>query len=317
MINLLNTPKYFLAGLISASLLMISCGKDEGSDPEVVVEEPFADFTTTIDETNTLMVSFNNNSIDGETYAWDFGDNAGTSVEENPTYTYTASGTYTVKLTVTNTAGTSEASEDVTVSGFGDNLVVNGDMSDNSGWTSSALWTADDNATNHRFENETFIFQNAEDGAGGFYQFSNHAFFQEIQLTAGSTYQFSADVSSTSGTLATWFEVFLVKEAPVDESNIGGDAIQLAIKSFGEGENCTAEAFSGDILDIAALCSGINSFPLLIGADGQFTVTSDDLTATGSLFLVLKAGSGFAPEGETAGFKDGIVLDNVIVKEVL
>lgn len=317
MITYFENSRIFLAVLISASLFIVSCGEDEEDTPDVVVEEPFADFTITIDEENTLMVSFANNSIDGDNYAWDFGDNIGTSTDENTVYTYTSSGTFTVSLTVTNEAGSDEATKDVTVSGFGDNLLVNGDMSDETGWTSNPLWTADDNATNHRFENGTFIFQSAANPEGGFYEYSNHVLFQEVQLTAGSTYQFSADVSSTSGTVATWFEVYLVKEAPVDESNIGGDLAQLAIKSYGDGENCTASAFSGDILEIAAVCSAANDFSKLIDANGQFTVTSDTLSATGSLFLVMKVGSGWPPENEAAGFGDGIVLDNVVIKEAL
>jgi len=36
------------------------------------------------------------------TYAWDFGDEVGTSAEPNPTYTYAEAGTYTVTLTVEN-----------------------------------------------------------------------------------------------------------------------------------------------------------------------------------------------------------------------
>ncbi|GAB5524861.1 MAG: hypothetical protein Roseis2KO_27330 [Roseivirga sp.] len=302
------------ATILLLLLAISSCGDDD--TPEVI-DPPFASYTFEVDETNTLMVSFTNTSIDGDSFLWNFGDGTGTSTEENPTYTYTASGTYSVTLTVTNGGGSDDNAQDVTVSGFGPNLIANGDMSTETGWTSSPLWTADDNATSHRYENGTFVFQNAEDPAGGRYQWSNHTFYQEVQLTAGGTYQFSADVSSTSGTNATWFEVYLVKEAPVDESNIGGDATQIAIKSFGDGENCTSSAFNGDFLTIAASCPAVNDFSKLIKSDGQFTVTSNDLSATGSIFLVFKAGSGFAADGETAGFNDGIVLDNVVIKEVL
>ncbi len=290
-----------------------SCDEDAIKE---VIEAPFAAFDAEISEVNTLEVTFKSTSVGGVSYAWDFGDGTGTSIEENPTYAYTASGTYTVKLTVTNLGGTDDMTKDVTVSGFGENLVVNGDMAAEGSWVSRPLWTADDNATAHRFENGTFIFQNADNPEGGKFQWSNHTLFQEIALTAGSSYQLSADLSSTSGTLATWFEVFLVKEEPVDESNIGGDAVQFGIKSFGEGENCSAAAFDDDIIAVAQECT-INSFDRMIGTNGQFTVTADDLSANGTVFLVFKAGSGFAPDGETAQFKDGIILDNVVIKEVL
>lgn len=310
----LFTKSFPFIMLIAALMGFTSCGDDDATAP---LEEPFASFSTAIDEENTLRVTFTNSSIDGDSYSWDFGDGIGTSMEESPTYTYTASGTFKVVLTVMNAGGSDTAEEDVTVSGFGPNLVANADMSDETAWTSLALWTADDNATNHRFENGTFIFQNASDGMGGFYQWSNHILFQEVQLTAGSSYQFSAQVSSTSGTLATWFEVYLVTEEPVDESNIGGEFTQVAIKSFGEGEDCSRAAFAGDFIEISALCPVANDYSLLIKDNGQFTVTSEDLSATGSIYLVFKAGSGFASEGETASFNDGIVLDDVVIKEVL
>jgi PKD repeat protein len=41
----------------------------------------------------------------GYTYAWDFGNGAGTSSAANPAYTYTAPGTYHVTLTVTDALG--------------------------------------------------------------------------------------------------------------------------------------------------------------------------------------------------------------------
>lgn len=45
------------------------------------------------------------------TWVWDFGDGVGTSGEQNPTYTYSASGSYTISLTVTNSAGTDTAEQ--------------------------------------------------------------------------------------------------------------------------------------------------------------------------------------------------------------
>jgi len=119
------------------------------------------------------------------------------------------------------------------------------------------------------------------------------------------------------GTQLTFAELDAAAKNLQNEDNIEGDATQLAIKSFGEGEDCTATEFSGTILEIAAECSGINDFPLLIDEDGYFTVSEGDLSANGTLFLVFKAGSGFAPEGETAGFRDGLILDDVVIKEVL
>ncbi|WP_461632661.1 PKD domain-containing protein [Labilibaculum euxinus] len=49
----------------------------------------------------SMTVQFTNNSSDGETYLWDFGD-GNTSTEENPLHTYDTAGSFTVSLTTTN-----------------------------------------------------------------------------------------------------------------------------------------------------------------------------------------------------------------------
>jgi PKD repeat protein len=60
-------------------------------------------------------VAFTIAATDADTYAWDFGDNAGTSTEMNPTYTYPVSGTYTAKVTVTGAGGSAEATIEITI----------------------------------------------------------------------------------------------------------------------------------------------------------------------------------------------------------
>ncbi|MFP4664620.1 MAG: PKD domain-containing protein [Bacteroidales bacterium] len=69
-------------------------------------EPPVADFSgtpTSIMEGES--VAFTDLSDHPESWSWDFGD-GGESNEENPVYTYSTAGTYTVELTVTNTEGT-------------------------------------------------------------------------------------------------------------------------------------------------------------------------------------------------------------------
>jgi len=69
---------------------------------------PIADFTATPTSGNApLTVNFTDSSTgDVSSYSWDF-DNDGTvdSTEQNPVYTYTAAGNYTVNLTVTGPEG--------------------------------------------------------------------------------------------------------------------------------------------------------------------------------------------------------------------
>ena len=52
-------------------------------------------------------ITFVNQSQNGVSYLWDFGD-GNFSTEANPTHNYAAAGTYTVKLTVTGITGIAE-----------------------------------------------------------------------------------------------------------------------------------------------------------------------------------------------------------------
>ena len=105
-----NTPGTFDVILIASN----EVGNDEATQTNFIVVNPLptADFTPVANE---LEVTFNNNSQDGNTYTWDFGD-TNISGSENPIHTYDMEGTYLVTLIVTNDCGTMTFMEDVTVS---------------------------------------------------------------------------------------------------------------------------------------------------------------------------------------------------------
>jgi len=84
---------------------------DPSQEPPIPGPKPVAAFATTFDG---LTVTFQNNSEDATSYAWDFGD-GGTSTDANPVHTYAASGVYTVSLTATNANGTVTATQELTV----------------------------------------------------------------------------------------------------------------------------------------------------------------------------------------------------------
>jgi PKD repeat protein len=81
---------------------------------------PVADFTADpISGTVPLMVQFTDSSTNTPTsWTWDFGDGGSSSVQD-PVYTYSTAGTYTVTLTAANAEGSNVATETnlITVTG--------------------------------------------------------------------------------------------------------------------------------------------------------------------------------------------------------
>lgn len=101
-----NFQWFFKLSLMIAAIMVLtisSCKKDE--EPPAP-ETPVASFQFAIGETDFLEVSFTNYSQNATSYLWNFGDGE-TSTETDPVHTYAASGDYSVKLTASNSAGTS------------------------------------------------------------------------------------------------------------------------------------------------------------------------------------------------------------------
>uniref|UniRef100_UPI001CA7B362 PKD domain-containing protein n=1 Tax=Flagellimonas meishanensis TaxID=2873264 RepID=UPI001CA7B362 len=93
--------------LISVFILALFLGCE--NDDNALLPQVISSFTFTVDE-DTGTVEFINISEKATSYEWDFGD-GDTSNEINPVKTYGASGTYTVVLTASNTAGASSTFE--------------------------------------------------------------------------------------------------------------------------------------------------------------------------------------------------------------
>ncbi len=92
---------------ILSIVILLGC---EDDDP--TIDAPYTLFTFDVAD---LTVTFKNGSVDNpDSYSWDFGDGQ-TSIEENPTHTYDAEGTYTVVLTATNSSGQDQYERKVTV----------------------------------------------------------------------------------------------------------------------------------------------------------------------------------------------------------
>ncbi|MBN8676879.1 MAG: PKD domain-containing protein [Chitinophagales bacterium] len=109
------TVVYSIAGVYTITLRAIN---PSGSDTIVktsyitVKAVPVANFTSSV---NGSTVTFTNTSIGAvSSYHWEFGD-GDTSNVKNPVHTYSAPGTYTVVLTVSNECGTNTKSSQVVI----------------------------------------------------------------------------------------------------------------------------------------------------------------------------------------------------------
>lgn len=100
-LNLTHMKKSFLYFIPALLILFASCKKEPSiSSIEAVIDGYAVTFSAVVS--------------DASDYTWDFGDGT-TSTEVSPTHTYTASGTYTVKLTVEGKGGEATSSKEVKI----------------------------------------------------------------------------------------------------------------------------------------------------------------------------------------------------------
>lgn len=103
-----------------AAVVVSSCKKDDDKPAKEVT----AGFSYTVDANNTLMYTFTNESQNATSYVWDFGDGSTTSTDANPVHTFTAAGTFTVKLTATGDGGSDVITQPVTVVNANEMLTI-------------------------------------------------------------------------------------------------------------------------------------------------------------------------------------------------
>ena len=108
-----NYDNKYLAVTADVYLNIYSFSSDTSTP---VVTPPVASFTATpASGTAPLNVQFTGSGTNSPTsWSWDFGDGT-TSTLKNPTHSYTARGTYTVKLTASNAGGSNSTTQTVTV----------------------------------------------------------------------------------------------------------------------------------------------------------------------------------------------------------
>ncbi len=117
---------YTANGTYNVCLEVTAAGGSDIACQDVIISDvvitPVADFDYFFGVANS--VSFFDNSTNSPTFwSWDFGD-GGTSTEQDPVHTYSATGSYNVCLTAGNAGGSDVVCQMVTLTGTDDNSII-------------------------------------------------------------------------------------------------------------------------------------------------------------------------------------------------
>src|SRR5689334_22919703 len=106
--------KFILIPVLLATLIFSGCEKKEDRAPISPQPAPVPDFTYEITDHVTRTVKFTNASVYAQSYSWNFGD-AATSTLASPQHSYPSYSTYSVTLTATGQGGTNTSTKSVTI----------------------------------------------------------------------------------------------------------------------------------------------------------------------------------------------------------
>lgn len=128
---------YASGGIYTVILKAFNKNKESQLTQEIIVfGTPIANFSYQADSSIAFKINFQNLSQNTSKYTWNFGDGAGASTQENPSYTYASEGTYIVTLTSEGDGGTDIITMEIEVTNLlppFSNLYIVGDASP-SGW---------------------------------------------------------------------------------------------------------------------------------------------------------------------------------------
>jgi gliding motility-associated-like protein len=203
---------YTASGTYSVTLTVVNQGCTGKITQNVnVITAPAAAFSAT-EVCQNLATVFTNNSVNGNTYSWTFGD-ASTSTLQSPTHTYAAAGTYTVSLVAISAGGcTNKVSLPVKV-----DAVPLANFSSNSVCVNSMTQFKDSSFVNAPSSLQQWTW-NFGDGSGSALQNPSHLF-----ATAG-THTIQLVVSSNNKCADTVSKVVTVYALPV--AAFAGDSLQ-------------------------------------------------------------------------------------------
>ena len=284
--NKFKTVSLASMALLLFSLMLVSaCSKDE---PEA---QAIASFQYEVSEENTLEITFTNYSKYATSYLWDFGDETGTSTEENPTYTYADGGTYPVTLTATGEGGSRDHSKDVTaINPTAKNYILNGEFND------ETIWTIIQHNTNNNgkitIADGVAVFDEVVDVPEGSWGQEAHVGMNQAVTAEAGSYQLDMDIT-TNGINECWFEVWVGTDEPVAEAEYNEDNNATKVLSFNSWDCADNKVYSGSMA--AVTCQD---------TDGSLTID-----AANTYYVVIRSGGFTFGEG-------GIIIDNVSMVKI-
>ncbi|WPR72648.1 hypothetical protein SLW70_05825 [Flavobacterium sp. NG2] len=275
----LNKGIYLMFALATLGILN-SCQPDEvGNGNGLTDANVDASFTITpvAGAVNKYTLSAQTNNVLAS--KWDVGEGeyAGKMIE---TVSFPDAGTYTIVHTAIGKGGATKTATKQIVVATSDpvagNIIQGGKFesaTDHAKWTilnisaSGAAWT---------FNNGSATIK-----GGGW---SQQGIYQAVQVQANKDYKIDMKVSG-SGASNTWFEVFVSKTAPVQNSDYSADGKRMGLSTW---DGCGNAPFSGKLSVVGCTGSG----------------NTVRFTEAGTVYLVIKCG------GENIG-TTGISITNV------
>jgi len=253
-----------------------------------------------------LTVNFTDASKFATSWSWNFGDGSEPSTDQNPSHVYSNAGSYNVTLTATNEIGSNELVKTAYIKVNEKPSLPEGQMLYGGNMEDPNLW----NITQLNSNSVTTDVWNYRDaspsaGAGGNLHItasvtnatSNYCIWQEVELTAGKQYTFTAAFKDLTANLDHfWSEVYIDPGKPVDNADYTKDNHKL-IAFFNTWDCGSVSGLDGTYQDDAC---------------GTAPVGVYIPTTSGTYYFVMKTG---VTDWENKVFECNVLIDEVSLME--
>jgi hypothetical protein len=233
-----------------------------------------ATFTVTpvVGKTNTYAFKAVANNLIGS--KWDMGNGAGNNIgNSEETVAFPDAGSYTVTHTAIGIGGQSYSSKQDIVVATSDPIA--GNMVQGAKFANADDWSKWSILNITPVSGSTFWTFAPGSANVSFPVTGNQAIYQAIDVVAGTNYKIDMVVSSPTGIVNTWFEVYCLTQAPVQGSDYGNVGAE-GVNGLNFWVGCGLTPFNGllSTLSCVGKYHGVVSFP-----------------ASGKVYLVIKCGS--------------------------